>query len=63
MLGWVIRALLFLSGILTGLFMSKEAHQYPIMQMMVAIFLFVLLIGGVAAWPWIKSRFVRGRRS
>lgn len=65
MLGWFIRALLLLSGVITGWFVARDAHQFEIMQMMVAIFLFVLGLLAAAFWPsfmrWIKSRTNRNQ--
>jgi uncharacterized membrane protein YbhN (UPF0104 family) len=51
MLGWIVRGLLLAAGTITSLFVAREAHQYEIMQMVVAIFLFVLGVAAAAFWP------------
>ena len=51
MLGWVARGLLIVAGSVTSWFMAKDAPQFGLMQMAVAIMLFVLVVFVVAFWP------------
>lgn len=55
MLGWVVRGLLFLSGMLTGFFVAGDDNNYDIVQMMIAIGLFTLLAAVLAFAPKIKN--------
>lgn len=59
MLSWFIRALLLLSGVITGWLVARDAHQFEVMQMIVAVFLFVIGIAAAAFWPlfvqWVKN--------
>lgn len=54
MLGWFIRGLLFLSGIITGFFIAHDDNNFDIVQMMIAIGLFTLLAAALAFLPKIK---------
>lgn len=60
MLGWIVRILLVVAGAITGLFVARDVHQFEIMRMMVAIFLFVLGVAAAAFWPafmeWIERQ-------
>lgn len=56
MLGWFIRGLLFLSGIITGFFITQDDNNFDIVQMMIAIGLFTLLAAILAFVPVIKKR-------
>jgi hypothetical protein len=60
MLGWVARFLLFFAGIITGLFLSHEDINFPLMQMAVAMFLMILLLAAAAFWPSLRACFKRG---
>lgn len=59
MLGWVVRGLLFLSGMLTGFFVARDDNNYDIVQMMIAIGLFTLLAAVLAFAPKIKDIWLR----
>lgn len=56
MLGWFIRWLLFLSGIITGFFIAQDDNNFDIVQMMIAIGLFTLFAAILAFVPVIKKR-------
>ena len=51
MLGWAARGLLIVAGIVTGWFMAKDAPQFGLMQMVVALMLIELVVFVLAFWP------------
>ena len=51
MLGWVVRGFLIVAGFVASWFMAKDAPQFGLLQMAVAIFLFVLAVWVLAFWP------------
>jgi hypothetical protein len=65
MLGWIVRALLVVAGIVTGWFVARDAAVFGIAQVMVALLLITAVIAILAFWPsqWTisLSRFRRSR--
>jgi hypothetical protein len=65
MLGWIVRGLLIVAGFVASWFVAKDAPQFGIMQMAVALFLFVIVVAVLAFWPeqWthVLSRLHRRR--
>ncbi len=55
MIGWLIRGLLFMAGIITGMLISKDDNHFEVVQMMVAIGLFTLLAAVLAFMPVAKQ--------
>lgn len=55
MIGWLIRGLLFMAGIITGMLISKDDNHFEVVQMMVAIGLFTLLAAVLAFAPVVKQ--------
>lgn len=55
MIGWLIRGLLFMAGIITGMLISKDDNHFEVVQMMVAIGLFTLLAAVLAFMPVVKN--------
>ena len=51
MLGWIVRGLLIVAGFVASWFVAKDAPQFGLLQMAVAIFLFVLAVWVLAFWP------------
>ena len=51
MLGWIVRGLLIVAGFVASWFVAKDAPQFGIMQMAVALFLFVIVVAVLAFWP------------
>jgi hypothetical protein len=51
MLGWVARGLLIVAGFVASWLVAKDAPQFGLMQMAVAIILVVLVVGVLAFWP------------
>ena len=55
MIGWLIRGLLFMAGIITGMLISKDDNNFEVVQMMIAIGLFTLLAAVLAFAPMVKK--------
>ncbi len=47
-MGWVVRAVLIIAGIVTSWFIAKDAVNFPIFQMAVALLLMVFAIAVLA---------------
>ena len=50
-ISWAIRALLIASGFLTSWLVARDAPQFGVMQMAVALILIVFIVAVVAFWP------------
>jgi hypothetical protein len=50
MLAWIVRCLLFLAAPIAALFVSRDALNFGIFEMLVAIILIVGFVLAVAAW-------------
>ena len=65
MLGWVARGLLIGAGFVVSWFVAKDAPQFGVMQMAVALILFIFIVAVLAFWPerWthLVSRLHRSR--
>jgi hypothetical protein len=65
MLGWVARGLLIVAGFVASWFVAKDAPQFGVMQMAVALILFIFIVAVLALWPerWthLLSRLHRSR--
>lgn len=57
MIGWIARVLLAISGAIAGLFISREAMNFGIIQMVVAVLLFTAFVAAVAFWPTLMRWF------
>jgi hypothetical protein len=51
MLGWVARGLLIVAGFVVSWFVAKDAPQFGVMQMAVALILFIFIAAVLAFWP------------
>jgi uncharacterized membrane protein YphA (DoxX/SURF4 family) len=51
MLSWVVRLLLIVASFIASWFVAKDAPQFGVMQMAVALILMVLVVAVVAFWP------------
>lgn len=51
MLSWVARGLLIAAGVVTGWFVAKDAPNFGVIQMMVALLLITLIVAIIAFWP------------
>ena len=65
MLGWVARGLLIVAGFVTSWLVAKDAPQFGVMQMAVALILVVLVVFVLAfrpeRWTHILSRLRKPR--
>ena len=50
MLAWIIRCLLFLAAPITALFVSRDALNFGVFEMLVAVILIVGFVLAAAAW-------------
>jgi hypothetical protein len=51
MLGWVARGLLIVAGFVVSWFVAKDAPQFGVMQMAVALILLIFIVAVLAFWP------------
>ncbi|MEO8965039.1 MAG: hypothetical protein ABI370_10260 [Gammaproteobacteria bacterium] len=59
MLGWLVRGLLLVAGFIASFFVPRDALNFSIIQMVIAILLFTFAVILVALWPMLKDWFVR----
>ena len=62
MLGWVVRIIMIVAGVVTGLFVAKDAPLFGVVQTMVMLLLLALIVTVLAFWPerWsLKRRRIR----
>ena len=64
MIGWIVRGLLLAAGTVTGWFVSKDALNFEIVQMAVALIMLALVVFALAFWPrgWTHWLNRRGKR-
>jgi len=51
MIGWIVRILMIAAGVLTGLFVAKDAPIFGVAQVMVALLLLTFIVAVLAFWP------------
>jgi hypothetical protein len=51
MLSWIFRGFLIVVEFVTSWFVAKDAPQFGVMQMAVALILLVLVVAVLAFWP------------
>ena len=65
MLGWIVRVLLVVAGIVTGWFVAQDAAIFGVAQVMVALLLITAVVAILAFWPFhwsiSLSRFHKSR--
>lgn len=59
MFGWLARLFLVVGGVIASWFVSREANNFEVIQMVIAIFLFVLVAAIAAFWPQFVRLFKR----
>lgn len=59
MIGWLIRILLFVGGMIAGIFVSEDRVNHQILGLMIAILLLAIILATVAFWPAIVVFFKR----
>lgn len=57
MLGLIARILLVIAGVITSIFITRDALNFEFVQMVVAIILFSTIVLIAAFWPMLKSKF------
>ncbi len=60
-MGFIARILLLMGGLIAGLFVSKDAHNFPVLSMVFGILLLTVFVIVVAYWSTITSWFKRGK--
>lgn len=63
-MGWIVRALLFVSGVIASWFVSVEASNYIIYQLVITVFLVALCAAALVYVPvwWRRFRAESGNR-
>lgn len=65
-MGWIVRILLTLAGFIASWFVARDASNFEVVQMIVAVVLFTLIIMLIAFWPLLKKfckRIIGGRKN
>jgi hypothetical protein len=60
-LAWIFRGVLFVAALVTGLFVSRDALNFGVMQMLVAIMLIVGAVMAAAVWTIWRTKPAAGR--
>ena len=58
LLSWIFRGLLIAVGFVASWFVAKDAPQFGVMQMAVALILVVVIVAVLAFWPERWSRIL-----
>jgi hypothetical protein len=56
MFNWVVRALLFIAAIIASWFVARDAVNFGIIQLVVALFLITGLVAVAAFWEALADR-------
>lgn len=51
MIGWIVRVLMIVAGGVASWIIAKDAPNFGVVQMMVALFLLTLIVAVFAFWP------------
>ena len=51
MISWAVRGLLIAGGAVTSWFVTRDAPDFGVIQMMVAALLLALIVAVIAFWP------------
>jgi len=51
MLSWIVRIVMIVAGVVTGLFLAKDAPLFGVVQTMVMLLLIALFVAALAFWP------------
>jgi hypothetical protein len=60
-LAWIFRGVLFVAALVTGLFVSRDALNFGIIEMLVAIMLMVCAVMAAAAWTLWRTKPAAGQ--
>lgn len=61
MIGWIARIVMSLAAVITGWFISAEAANFGVVQMVVGMLLFVFFVAAAAFGPMVLRLFTRRR--
>lgn len=51
MLGWLVRVIMIVAGVVTSLFIARDAPNFGVVQMMVMLLVLALIVAALAFWP------------
>jgi len=51
MVGWIVRIIMIVAGVVTGLFLARDAPLFGVVQTMVMLLLIALAVAALAFWP------------
>lgn len=57
MFGWLIRLLLVVAGFIASFFVARDALNFDVIQMVIAVVLFTIICAIMAFWSEIKKWF------
>lgn len=63
MIGWIARIVMSLAAVITGWFISAEAANFGVVQMVVGMLLFVFFVAAAAFGPMVLRLFTRRRET
>ncbi len=63
MVGWIARIVMSIAAVITGWFISTEAPNFGIVQMVVGMLLFVFFVAAAAFGPMVVRLFSRRRET
>jgi hypothetical protein len=58
MYSWLARGVMIVTGFVTSLFITRDSPQFGVMEMAVALLLFVLVVAVLAFWPTRWTHFL-----
>lgn len=60
---WIVRGLLVISGAIASWFVARDALNFAVIQMVIAVLLFTALVAIAAFWPTLKNWLKRLRKN
>lgn len=57
MFGWLARIVLAVAGVIAGWFVAREAQNFSLIQMSIALLLITIMVAGAAFGPTILTWF------
>ena len=61
MIGWLVRLLFIPAGVIAGWFVAKDAPNFSVVQLVVALVLLIFIVAVMAFSSWFENTW--GRRS
>jgi hypothetical protein len=55
MIGWIVRMVMAVAGVITGWFVATDAANFGLIQMVVSILLMTFFIAVAAFWPNLRA--------